>query len=180
MENLNQNALDLGHIYKQCKNARATSQTVVTTNFGSEQGLTVEEPQKDRIGNLDNPADPDMLKTFHGAHISKGGRTVNECISVSFDPRSFNCLGCQKMHSITDSVPVTIFFSDQNFVPFIQDSAGGCVGTVRLEDASLSDLADICLEIFDKYDFPAGSVLMFGSVSYLYRVGVSLYTQNLI
>jgi hypothetical protein len=84
------------------------------------------------------------------------------------------------MHSITDSVPVTICFSDQNFVPFIHDSVGGCVGIVRLEDASLSDLVDICIEIFDKYDFPAGSVLMFGSVSYLYRVGVSLYTQNLI
>jgi hypothetical protein len=86
MENLNQNAIDLGHIYKQCKNARATSQTIVTTNFGSEQGFTVDEPQKDRIGNLDNPTDPDVLKTFHGARISKGGRTVNECISVSFDP----------------------------------------------------------------------------------------------
>jgi hypothetical protein len=51
---------------------------------------------------------------------------------------------------------------------------------VRLEDASLADLVDLCFEILDKTEIPAGSVLMFGSASYLHRVGVSLYTQNLI
>jgi hypothetical protein len=175
-----ENKLDLGHMYKQCKIAKARSQTVITTNFASEQGFTVDEPQKDRIGNLDCPADTDVLKTFHGARISKGGRVVNECISLSFDPRSFDCLGCKKPHSIKENVPVTICFSDQNFVPFIQNGKGGCIGIVRLEDATLSDLVDICFEIFDKYEFPAGSVIMFGSASYLFRVGVSLYTQNLI
>jgi hypothetical protein len=54
------------------------------------------------------------------------------------------------------------------------------MGIVRLEDATLADLVDLCFELLDKKEIPAGSVLMFGSASYLYRVGVSIYTQNLI
>jgi hypothetical protein len=44
---------------------------------------------------------------------------------------------------------------------------------VRLEDASLEDLMDIVLEIFDGMLLPEGSVFLFGSDSYLHRAGVT-------
>jgi hypothetical protein len=173
-------SVDLGHIYRQCKAARSTGLHVTETAFSTEQGFTVDEPLLDRIGNLDYSGDAEVSHTFHGARISKGGKIVNEAISISFDPRSFNCLGCKKTHNILNGTPVTICFTDQNFVPFIQDSAGACLGIVRVEDAALSDLVDICFEMLDQITLPAGSILMFGSASHLFRAGVSIYAQNLI
>jgi hypothetical protein len=96
MTDANSKSADLGHIYWQCKAACSTGLHVTTTAFSTEQGFTVDEPPLDRIGNLDYSGDAEVSQTFHGASISKGGKIVNEAISISFDPRSFNCLGCKK------------------------------------------------------------------------------------
>jgi hypothetical protein len=103
MIDANSKSVDLGHIYHQCKAACTTGQHVTTTTFSTEQGFTVDKPPLDRIGNLDYSGDSEVSQTFHGARISKGGKIVNEAISISFDPRSFICLGCKKCTTFWES-----------------------------------------------------------------------------
>jgi hypothetical protein len=53
-----------------------------------------------------------------------------------------------------------------------------CLNIVRMEDASLSDLCRLSQEIFGNIRFPEGSVLLFGSASYLARVGTGVYAKD--
>jgi hypothetical protein len=49
---------------------------------------------------------------------------------------------------------------------------------VRLEDTSLSDLADIAIKIFDKVTMNPGSFFLIGSASQLFRTGVAAYAHE--
>jgi hypothetical protein len=57
-------------------------------------------------------------------------------------------------------------------------SGTGCVAIFRYEDATLSELASIALEVLDKQAIHPGSVLLFGSASHLFKVGASCYTAD--
>jgi hypothetical protein len=48
----------------------------------------------------------------------------------------------------------------------------------RLEDASLTELLDLSLELFENVKLPEGSVISFGSASFLSRVGTSIYARD--
>jgi hypothetical protein len=52
------------------------------------------------------------------------------------------------------------------------------LGIIRLENASLAELIDLALEIFDQLRPPIGSVLMVGSVSHLHVVGSAAYCAD--
>jgi hypothetical protein len=52
---------------------------------------------------------------------------------------------------------------------------GNCISVARLENSSLIELLDFAKEILINIRLPEGSVLLFGSVSYLGRCGASLY-----
>jgi hypothetical protein len=74
-----------------------------------------------------------------------------------------------------------IIISDQNFTPALLrdfENAAGCIAIVRLEDASLHDLADLVIEIFDKHAVPSGSVFLLGSASHLISAGVGSYVAD--
>jgi hypothetical protein len=169
---------DLGNVYKQCKLAKETGINVSHTVFNSGTEVSSAMAKPARIGNLDMAGDTEVLSTFHGARICKGSKIVNDCVSISFDPRNLMCVGCQISHKIGDKGPITVCFSDQNFVPFILDREGGCIAIVRLDNASLSELVDLSFEIFEKNPLPAGSVVLYGSGSYLFRAGVSVYARE--
>jgi hypothetical protein len=77
-----------------------------------------------------------------------------------------------------DGLPVTVMFSDQNCVTNIEGKNGTCIAVVRQEDASLSDLLDMSREIFENQKVPEGSVFLFGSASYLSRVGTGTYAGD--
>jgi hypothetical protein len=47
-----------------------------------------------------------------------------------------------------------------------------------MEDVSLPDLFELSKELFEHVKIPEGSVFLFGSVSYLSRVGTSVYESN--
>jgi hypothetical protein len=49
---------------------------------------------------------------------------------------------------------------------------------MRLEDASLPELAELAHEVLDKHKPPAGTLLLFGSASHLLNVGTTIYTQE--
>jgi hypothetical protein len=175
-----QTGLDLGGVYRQCSNARVVGSNITVTRVGDEKFVTENLPVP-RIGSLDWTGDDAVLKTFHGGRISKNGRTTNECISASFDPRNLQCLGCDTPHSILSAdEPVTLVFSDQNFLPFLSGGPSNCIGIVRGENFTLGELGDIAAEILDKKLIQPGSVLLFGSASNLYRVGASNYINEWI
>jgi hypothetical protein len=141
---------DLGNMYNQCKLARESALTTNFTYFGSDSTFNTGSAKTARIGNLNMTGDNEVEHTFHGVRICKGSKVVNECISVSFDPRNMMCIGCKNNHKIGDSGPLTICFADQNMVPFITDGKGGCIAIVRLENSSLADLVDLSFEILEK------------------------------
>jgi hypothetical protein len=134
-----------------------------------------------KIGGLDWPGDESVLKTFHGSRVAKNGRTVNESISCSFDPRNLTCLGCPEPHHILNTgKPVVLIFGDQNFVPFLSGGSENCIAVCRLENASLSELAELTIEILEKNTLQQGTTIIYGSGSHLFKVGTSQYATDWI
>jgi hypothetical protein len=172
--------LDLGNIYKQCSLSRSAATTIALTEI--KDGNCVTSSQNNTaIGSLDWEGDDSVLRTFHGGRISKHGRTVNKCISSSFDPRNMMCLGCSKTHHILNPVkPSLIIFADQNFTPFLSGGENNCVAVCRLENATLNELVDLAMEVIDRMVLPPGTTLLFGSGSHLFRVGTSQYASDWI
>jgi hypothetical protein len=117
-------------------------------------------------------------KTFHGSRILKGNATVNQSLSSSFDPSNLICVSCQNEHEIVGVKPISVCFTDQNFVTSVASKDGGCVNVVRIENPSLLELLDTGKEIFANVRIPEGSVFLFGSASHLSRFGTSLYARD--
>jgi hypothetical protein len=172
--------LDLGNIFRQCSLSRAAALTINTTTV--EKGICTTLPvPAPQIGNLNWEGDPDVLRTFHGGRISKTGRTTNECLSVSYDPRNLLCVVCEQPHHIlSPRKPPVLIFTDQNFTPALSGGAENCIAVCRLENPTLSELVDIAMEILDKTLIPPGATLLFGSGSHLYRTGTSQYASDWI
>jgi hypothetical protein len=164
-------------LYHQCKTARRMAYVehlVSVTNDGT-FGTIVTSPSS-QIGHL---TDHDNLEnTFHGSRIQKGNITVNQSVSMSFDPANMSCITCKSEHKIMAGSPITVIFSDQNCVANIEGSNGSCISVVRQEDASLADLLDMSREIFENHKVPEGSVFLYGSASYLSRVGTGTYAGD--
>ena len=126
---------DIGACYKQCSTAREASIKIAKTDIDlnghlKNNGLG----GYTSIGRFDCTEDKDVLNTFHGVRFTKGQQTVNECISLSFDPATLTCTTCKNKHSITppDGRPLTIVVSDQNFVSSITASdSSTCIPVVR-------------------------------------------------
>jgi hypothetical protein len=133
-------------LYHQCKIARRMSfvdRLVSVMNDGT-FGSIVTSPSP-QIGHL---TDHDGLaNTFCGSRIQKGTVTANQSISLSFDPTNMSCISCTAEHPIIGSLPITVVFSDQNFVSNIEGKNGTCIAVARQEDASLTDLFDLAREI---------------------------------
>jgi hypothetical protein len=89
-----------------------------------------------------------------------------------------SCISCTSEHKIIGSLPITVMFSDQNCVSNIEGKNGTCITVVRQEDASLSDLFEMSREIFENKKVPEGSVFLFGSASYLARVGTGTFAGD--
>jgi hypothetical protein len=174
---LDQRSSTVDPLYHQCKTARRMSfvdRLVSVTNDGT-FGSIVTSPSP-QIGHL---TDHDGIEnTFHGSRIQKGNVTVNQSVSLSFDPTNMACISCTSEHKIMVGLPVTVMFSDQNCVANIEGKNGTHIAVVRQEDASLSELLDVSREIFENQKVPEGSVFLFGSASYLSRVGTGTYAGD--
>jgi hypothetical protein len=164
-------------LYHQCKIARRMSfvdRLVSVTNDGT-FGSIVTSPSP-HIGHL---TDHDGLaNTFCGSRIQKGTVTANQSISLSFDPTNMSCISCTTEHPIIGSLPITVVFSDQNFVSSVEGKNGTCIAVARQEDASLTDLFELAREIFENRKVPEGSVFLYGSASYLARVGTGTFAKD--
>jgi len=172
---------DLGTDHAQCSSARRaalrTESICISPDSTFGQKLIMDP---DVVGTLNPPGDKEVLSTFHGARAKKGGGVVNQSMTCTFDPRNLQCVTCNKGHNVVDGTkPVCVVISDQNFVPVWPGTGSeGCIAIVRVECASLHELTDLLLEIFESVDLPGGSVFLVGTVSYLHRVGVSAYARD--
>ena len=173
--------VDLGVVHRQCCAARAINNKVeVTCITGTGAGQTIlGEPYS--FGALNSPEDELVGKTFRGARVKKGNDTVNQSVTMSIDPATLTCLSCEREHSLLqgNGKPLIIMISDQNFVSMWPvTTLDHCVCVLRMVNPSLVELVDLLLEIFDRNNIPDGSVVLFGAVSYLHRVGVSVYARE--
>jgi hypothetical protein len=89
-----------------------------------------------------------------------------------------SCISCTNEHLTIDTLPITVVFSDQNFVSNIGGKNGTCIAVARQEDASLPDLFELAREIFENRKVPEGSVFLYGSASYLARVGTGTFAKD--
>ncbi len=99
-------------LYQQCKNARRMSfvdRLISVTNDGT-FGTIVTSPAQ-QIGHLTDHGG--LEHTFHGSRIQKGNCTVNQSISLSFDPTNMSCLSCTTEHT-------QFFFSFICLLPFFR------------------------------------------------------------
>jgi hypothetical protein len=167
----------LDAMFHQCRASRLSGfrDTLVSISSDNTFGKKIVSPTVP-IGTFE---DHNGLKnTFHGSRLLCGNVTVNQSISLSFDPTNLNCLSCTEEHSVTGSKPVTICFADQNFVASVPFTNGNCVSVIRVENSTLIELLEIAREIFGNTKVPEGSVFLFGSASYLGRCGTSLYASE--
>jgi hypothetical protein len=167
-------------LINQCSNAKKLSRTIEVlecTGTGNGPQFIASTASIPRVGDMFETGKDYNL--FHRARMVKVNVQTNEVISCSFDPATLNCVVCPKSHPILSKTePVAICFADQNFVTSL--SGTGCIVCVRYEDATLSELAVLALEILDKNNLHPGSVLLFGSMSHLFKVGASCYAADWI
>jgi hypothetical protein len=113
----------LDPLYYQCKTARRMSfvdRLISVTNDGTfGTSVTSSSPQIAHLTDHDG-----LHNTFNGSRIKKGTETVNQSMSTSFDPNSLVCISCPSEHKIIGCVPITVAFSDQNFVANIAGQNG--------------------------------------------------------
>jgi hypothetical protein len=164
-------------LHLQCRASRLNSfrETLVSISTDNTFGKKIIS-NAPVFGTLDDHGG--LEHTFHGARIMKGPQTVNQSVSASFEPSCLICITCKKEHKVIDNKPVTICFSDQNFVSTLAADNGQCVGIVRVENAYLKELLEIAREILSNSKIPEGSVLLFGSVSHLGRSGTTIYARD--
>ncbi len=173
----NRVAAQVDFLYKQCSTARnASAQTVAIEVSDSPEFGLVTDKKLPKIGSLAR----DSEGTFHGSRISHQGVTVNQSVSISFDPSNLHCMSCTAEHKIIQpNKPLIIAFADQNFVPSLPcENSKDCISVARMEDATLPDLATFALELLDRTRPPPGSILMFGSATHLARNGSTLYARD--
>jgi hypothetical protein len=172
-----QQSSTLDPVYYQCRAARTSSHrdTLVSLNIDGTSGKRVIS-QAASFGTFEDH--PGIQDTFHGTRILKGNTTVNQSISMYFDPSKMVCISCEKEHNIVTRKPLVVLFSDQNFVPSLPANQEACINIVRVENASLHELFDLAFEIFGNITLPEGSIFMYGSASFLGRCGTSLYARS--
>ena len=170
----------LSSAYNQCRAARDAQfqDKAIEIGTANSLGCTVggEPPH---IGSFEQEGETKNT-CFLGSRVTKGARTANQSISLSFDPSTLTCICCPKEHTIFQgSNPVCVCVGDQNFAANL---SGGekCVSIIRVESSSLEELAELFQEIFGANKFPPGSVVCMGSASHLHRVGLTIYAADWI
>jgi hypothetical protein len=168
--------------YYQCKMARAASLGSDSTSVDFDKNGGKTKPvQFNSISSLDCIGDTEVLRTFCGTRMSSNNITVNQNISMSYDPATMKCIICESGHNILNKgqgdSPPTLVFCDQNFVPTLSGKQS-CISITRLEDCSLSELTDLAIEVLERQSIPVGSILLLGTASHLYKAGTTVFTSD--
>jgi len=103
--------------------------------------------------------------------------------SVSFDPVSGRCYTClngdHRAWAARDGGPICLILSDQHFPANIPaDSDGECMRILRIENGTLTEIADELLRLVPKEGLPKGSVILYGSISQLGVISAEKYAMD--
>jgi hypothetical protein len=103
--------------------------------------------------------------------------------SVSFDPVSGRCYTClngeHRAWMGRDGGPICVVLSDQHFPANIPaDSAGECMRILRIENGSLTEIADELLRLVPKKGIPKGTGILYGSISHMGVVSAERYAMD--
>ena len=174
--------VELGSGYTQCRAAREAAFVSTVVDISCNENMLITETKKlDRIGTLDKQLDDEIKDCFKGARIEKNGVTVNQFLSCSFDPATLLCITCGREHKILEGEggPDCFAVTDQNFVGTLPGTdQKKCLHIMRMENASLTELAGIFLEVMEGKTLRPGTCILVGSLSHLSRVGVEAYTAE--
>ena len=174
--------IKLGNSYSQVRAAREASMTVEITDIScNENALVTEKKRGFRVGTMDKNINNEINNCFKGVRIEKNGNLVNQYLSCSFDPSTNICITCSSEHSIWGGGDSSVCFvlSDQNFVATLPGGEGkDCLKIVRIENSSLTELANIFLEIMEYKTVKPGTCILLTSLSHLSRVGAAAYAAE--
>jgi hypothetical protein len=143
--------------------------------------LVTEKKRGFRVGTMDKNINNEINNCFKGVRIEKNGNLVNQYLSCSFDPSTNICITCSSEHSIWGGGDSSVCFvlSDQNFVATLPGGEGkDCLKIVRIENSSLTELANIFLEIMEYKTVKPGTCILLTSLSHLSRVGAAAYAAE--
>jgi len=103
--------------------------------------------------------------------------TRKQNITATFESTVIRCSSCNNEHEIRGKMAVLL--GDQG-VPAIWPCAedGKCIVIIRIEDGTLSELADIGIKLLSRR-IAANSIIMLSAGSHLSAVGLSAYTSQL-
>jgi hypothetical protein len=96
--------------------------------------------------------------------------------SLSFNPVTWKCSSCPNNHSVLEANNkggrYVIVFADQNFPAVLPSAENRCLSIIRLESGSLDELIDLFLKISRPVTIPEGTVVLFGSLTTLSKIGL--------
>jgi hypothetical protein len=130
-------------------------------------------------GSFFNKSDNRVLRSVYKEDVSS--LSVS---SMSLNPVTWQCSVCPSSHSVFDANVkggrCVIVLADQNFPAVLLSSENRCLSIIRLEHGSLDDLIDLFVNITRQVTVPPGTVILFGSLSSLSRVGLQSYASACI
>ncbi len=146
------------------------------------------------IGGITSGQDPIECVSFYNNSDNRVARSVyrEDLISMSvtsmtFNPKNWLCTACPKSHSVLeeggrgggDGRPV-VFVTDKNFPAVLPSAGGRCLAIMRMEQASMDDLADMVIKLAKNVTIPETTVFVVGSLSHLSRVGTHGYAISCV
>jgi len=98
---------------------------------------------------------------------------------MRFNLVTWKCSSCPNNHSVLEANSkggrCVIVLIDQNFPAVLPSAENRCLLIIRLESESLDELIDLFLKISRPVTVPKGTVVLFGSLTTLSRVGLQSY-----
>jgi hypothetical protein len=130
-------------------------------------------------GSFFNKSDNRVLRSVYKEDVSS--LSVS---SMSLNPVTWKCSVCPSSHSVFEANEkggrCVIVLADQNFPAVLPSSENRCLSIIRLEHGSLDDLIDLFVNITCQVTVPPGTVILFGSLTSLSRVGLQSYASACI
>jgi hypothetical protein len=125
-------------------------------------------------GSFYNKGDNQVLRSVYTEDVSS--LSVS---SMSFNPVTWKCTACPSSHSVFEANVkggrTVIVLADQNFPAVLPSSENRCLSIIRLDQGGLDKLIDLFLKIARQTTVPAGTVVLFGSLISLSKVGLQSY-----
>jgi hypothetical protein len=103
---------------------------------------------------------------------------------MSFNPVTWKCSSCPNAHFVLDvnnkEGRCVIVLVDQNFPAVLPSAENRCLAIMCLESGSMEELIDLFLKISRPVTILKGTVVLFGSLTSLAKVGLQSYASACI